>query len=558
MAGKRYSVGVDYGTSSVRAIIVDVANGNELAQSVYAYPSGKAGILLDPKDPNVARQNPMDYIDGFIMSVKGALKQAAKSKGFHATNVIGIGVDTTGSTPMPVDQNGMPLMMQKKFAKNLAAYAWLWKDHTSHEEALAIMEKANGKKLPYLVPYGGVYSSEWFWSKIWHCLKTEPAVFDAAYSWVELCDFVPGYITGNLDPHTLKRSVCAAGHKAMFSEKWGGLPNKKFLKSLHPKLAALRDRLYDETFTSSDVAGMLTEQMAKKTGLPSGIPVGVGAIDCHHGSVGAGIGPGIMVKTMGTSTCDCLVAEKVPETIEGICGMVPGSIVPGLWGLEAGQSAVGDIFSWFVQAFFAEEGAAAHVRLTKEAAKLKPGQSGLIALDWNNGNRNILMDPRLTGLLVGQTLHTTAAEIYRALIEATAFGAMTIVTQFERHGAKVKEVVTCGGIAEKNPMLMQIYADILNRPLRISRSSQACALGAAVFGAVVGGAYKTTPDAQKKMTGLKKEVVAPNPANVKVYKKLFTLYLRLHDAFGKKSYAGSMQALMKELLEIRDSARAGK
>lgn len=553
-----YSVGVDYGTNSVRAVVVDTKNGTELGQAVYAYPSGKAGILLDKADPNVARQNPKDYIDGFMISVKQAVAAAKKARPrFSPADVVGVGVDTTGSTPIPVDRQGVPLMMQKKFAKNLAAYAWLWKDHTAYEEALAITESVRRSGAPYLKPYGGTYSSEWFWSKIWHCRKTAPAVFDAAYSWVELCDFVPAYVTGNTDPLAMKRSICAAGHKAMFSDAWGGLPDKKFLASLDPKLASLRDRLYGHAFASDTIAGYLTADVAKKTGLAAGIPVAVGAFDCHHGAVGVGVRPGTLVKTIGTSSCDCLVMpmKDVRKPIAGICGMVPGSILPGMCGLEAGQSAVGDIFNWFVGAFFPEEGGAAHVRLTQEADKLKPGESGLLALDWNNGNRNILTDPRLSGLMLGQTLHTSAAEMYRALIEATAFGALTIIKQFEAHRVPVKEVVACGGIAEKNPMLMQIYADILNRPLRISRSSQTCALGAAVFGAVVGGAHKDTPAAQKKMTGLKKTVYRPRATAARTYAELYELYRDLHDAFGTPRFKGDLQPVMKKLMRIREQAR---
>ncbi len=555
---KRYALGVDYGTNSVRALVVDVDTGDELAAHVYNYPSGKAGILLDPKDPNLARQNPADYVNGFLTAVSAAVKAAGKVKGFSPANVIGLGVDTTGSTPIPVDQSGQPLAFKKEFRKELAAQAWLWKDHTSYAEAAAITEAAKKSGVPYLAKCGGTYSSEWFWSKIWHCRQVAPKVFKAAYSWVECCDFIPAYITGNLDPLKLKRGVCAAGHKAMYAAEWGGLPSKKFLAKLHPDLAALRDRLYAEAVPSDQIAGYLTAEVAKKCGLPAGLPVAVGAFDAHHGAVGSGVGPGTLVKILGTSTCDILVsplAKKLAD-IPGICGIVPGSVVPGMYGLEAGQSAVGDIFNWYVSHLCPPEyaGADAHVKLTQAALKLKPGESGLLALDWNNGNRTILVDPRLTGLLLGTTLHTTAPEVYRALVEATAFGALTIVKRFEEYGVKVREVVNCGGIAEKSALVMQIYADVLGRPMKISRSAQTCALGASVFGAVVGGAYRSTEAAQKKMTGVKAKVYRPIAGNAKVYAELYKLYRQTHDAFGTSGSA-DLSGVMKALLAIRERAR---
>ena len=557
-----YSIGVDYGTNSVRALVVDTADGREVATHVYNYPSGKAGILLDPKDPNVARQNPADYIEGFITSVKRAVAQAKKTRGFKPDRVIGIGVDTTGSTPIPVDRKGMPLALQTKFKKNLAAHAWLWKDHTSHAEAAEITKKAAKNKDKYLAKCGGVYSSEWYWSKILHCKRSAPAVFKAAYSWVELADFIPGYITGNTDPDTMPRGICAAGHKAMYHEQWGGLPSKAFLRSLDPALVPLRDRYTDKAVPSDHKAGELTAEIAKKVGLLPGVAVAVGAFDAHHGAVGSGIKPGTLVKIIGTSTCDTMVAPGSTKLrdIPGLCGIVPGSIHPDMYGLEAGQSAVGDIFNWFVNNLTPGSygaGGDAHVNLTKEAAKLAPGASGLIALDWNNGNRTVLVDPLLTGLLIGQTLHTTAAEVYRTLVEATAFGALTIINRFEQYGVKVKEVVNCGGISEKNAMVMQIYADICNRPMKISRSAQTCALGAAIFGAVVGGKYKTAIAAQRKMTGTKAKVFRPIKKNVVVYAELYKLYKQLHDAFGTDSYKGKLDNVMKDLIAIRHKARKG-
>jgi len=561
-AGIQFAVGVDYGTNSVRALVVDVADGAEIGTHVANYPSGDQGILLSPKDPNLARQNPADYVDGFYRSVRGALKAAKKERGFRPEAVIGIGIDTTGSTPMPVDRNGMPLAVQPKFRKNLAAHAWLWKDHTSHAEAAEITQRARESGVPYLAKCGGIYSSEWYWSKILHCRRTSPEVFAAAYAWVELADFVPGFITGRLDPHSMPRGVCAAGHKAMYNGQWGGLPSEEFLASIDRDLVGVRQRYASCAVPSDQTAGELTAEVAAKVGLPADTPVAVGAFDAHMGAVGAGIKPGTLVKIIGTSTCDMMVVpshEQLPD-IPGLCGIVPGSIIPGMYGLEAGQSAVGDIFNWFAGRLSPGKYTAKgdpHANLTREAEQLRPGESGLLALDWNNGNRTILVDPLLTGLLIGQTLHTTAAEVYRALVEATAFGALTIIKRLEEYGVKVNEVVNCGGIAEKNPFVMQIYADVCNRPMKISRSGQTCALGAAIFGAVVGGAYQTTEQAQRRMTGVKAKVYRPNKAAAAVYAELYGLYRLLHDAFGTTSCQGELSTVMKRLIALRDRVRHG-
>jgi len=577
-----YTIGLDYGTNSVRALCVDVTNGNELGTAVYEYETGDAGIILDPADHNLARQNPADYLNGIEAAVKAAITDAknsdttlrssaslrSTSKGFDTSRIIGIGIDTTGSTPIPVDKNGTPLSMSDEFKDNPNACAWLWKDHTGHAEAAEITELAQKEHPEYLAKCGGTYSSEWFFSKVLHCLRTDPAVFNAAYSWVECCDYVPAVLTDTTKPDIIKRSRCAAGHKAMFNDQWGGLPAKDFLAKLHPELGELRDRLYEKTYTVKTQAGKLTEQWAQKLGLPAGIPVAVGAFDAHLGAVGSGIAPGKLVKIIGTSTCDMLVYEssrQLPD-IPGICGLVDGSILPGFFGLEAGQSAVGDIFNWFVNYIHREvsplgqaggQSAGSHEALTEKAAKLKPGQSGLLALDWNNGNRTILVDQRLTGLILGQTLHTSAHAIYRALIEATAFGALTIINRFEEYGVKVSEVINCGGIAEKNPLLMQIYADVTDREMKISRSAQSCALGSAITGAVIAGAesggYDDFADAQAAMCGMKDITYKPISENHKVYQQLYALYKQLHDAFGLQDWSGKLANVMKDLLNIKDS-----
>lgn len=561
MAKKRsFAVGVDYGTNSVRTLIVDTADGREVATSVFPYPSGEAGILLDPKDPNLARQNPADYVEGFFKSVKEAVAIAGRDRDFSVENVVGIGVDTTGSTPLPVDAQGTPLAMKPAFRKNLAAQAWLWKDHTSIAEAAEITEKAKKHRDGYLTKCGGTYSSEWFWSKALHCCRTAPKVFEAAAAWIELADFIPAFITGNSDPASMSRGICAAGHKAMYHEQWGGLPKKAFLKSLDPELARIADTFASPALPSDQVAGFLTSDIAAMVGLPAGIPVAVGALDAHLGAVGAGIKPGTLVKIMGTSTCDMMVApvDGAFPDIPGLCGIVPGSIIPGMYGLEAGQSAVGDIFNWFAKylapAGFTTKGDTI-ANLTVAAEKLRPGESGLVALDWNNGNRTILVDALLSGLLVGQTLHTTAPEIYRALVEATAFGAMTIIHRVEEYGVAVKEVVNCGGIAEKSPMVMQIYADVCNRPMKISRSAQTCALGATIFGAVVGGAHRDVSAAQRAMTGVKSVVYKPNKKAAAVYAELYSIYRQLHDAFGLPAAKVSLGNVMKDLIALRHRVR---
>ena len=555
-----YSIGLDYGTNSVRCLIVNVKTGREVGTAVHEYETGRAGIILDRADHNVARQNPADYLSGLEASVKAAIRKAKKAdKAFDASLVIGIGVDTTGSTPIPVDKNGTPLCMLGEFKKNPNACAWLWKDHTGHAEAAQITDLARKERPEYLTKCGGIYSSEWFFSKILHCLRVDPKVFDAAYTWVEHADWLPAVLTGTDNPSSLKRCRCAAGHKAMFNDKWGGYPDAEFLAKLDPKLGRLRKMLAEKTFAVDRTAGNLTQTWAKKLGLPAAIPVAIGAFDAHLGGVGAGIAPGKLVKIIGTSTCDMLVAKSNQPLADlpGICGIVDGSILPGYYGLEAGQSAVGDIFNWFVN--YIQPGgktAGSHETLTKKAAKLKPGQSGLLALDWNNGNRTILVDQRLTGLLVGQTLHTRPEEIYRALIEATAFGALTIINRFEEYGVKVQEVINCGGIAEKNALLMQIYADVTGREMKVSRSAQTCALGACIAGAVVAGksvgGYDNFADAQAAMCGVKDVTYKPIAENHKVYRQLYVLYKQLHDAFGLKDWSGKLANVMKDLLNIKD------
>ncbi|MBL7083442.1 MAG: ribulokinase [Candidatus Aminicenantes bacterium] len=564
---EKYALGLDLGTNSCRSLIVDLNDGKELASCVFPYPSGDNGVLVDQKDPNVARQNPQDYLETIVVSVKEAIKQAKdKYSDFETENIIGIGVDTTGSSPMPVNKDGAPLGILPEFKDNLDAMVWLWKDHSSHKEAVQITELAQKKRPEYLAKIGGTYSSEWFWSKILHCKNVAPEVFKAAYSFVEFCDYIPAVLAGDTRPDSIFRSVCAAGHKAMYNENWGGLPDKEFLLSLTPDLVELRDRLYKKAVPADRLAGHLSHEWAEKLGLKSGIAVAVGAFDAHMGAVGAGIKEGTLVKIIGTSTCDVLVWPNHKELadIPGVCGIVDGSVIPGYFGIEAGQSAVGDIFLWFVHQLAPDKyGKTVDEKfknLEIAASKQKPGEHGLLALDWNNGNRTILVDVRLSGLLLGQTLHTQAHEIYRALIEATAFGALTIINRIEEYGVPVRDVVNCGGLAARNPFLLQIYADITGRPMKVSMSDQTCALGAAIFGAVAAGkeisGFSCVEEAQEAVTEIK-EVYEPNQENNKIYQELYRLYSQMHDAFGTTVWSGTMFNVMKDLLALREKQRKG-
>jgi L-ribulokinase len=529
------SLGIDYGTNSVRALVVDCATGAELGSAVVDYPSGHQGVLLDKNDHHLARQNPADYLFGLERSVRAALEKASAQPGFSAGQIIGLGVDTTGSSPIPVDAANAPLALDPKWTKNLAAHCWLWKDHTSHHEAAEITRIAAAHRPRYIAKCGNTYSSEWFWSKIWRCLKVAPDVFDAAFSWVELSDYIPSVLAGVKDPRQVVRGVCCAGHKALYCDEWQGLPDPEFLALLDPKLAALRDRLFSRAYDAKTPAGNLCAEWAAKLGLPEGIPIAIGEMDVHYGAIGSGIEEGVLVKAIGTSTCDCAVvsATKKIADIPGICGIVNGAILPGFYGIEAGQSAVGDIFKWFVEVVCQGEGAL-HAEFSRE-------------------------DPLLTGLLVGQTLYTTPAEIYRALIEATAFGARAIIERIEEYGVPISRVVCCGGIAEKNALLMQIYADVTGRTMQVAGSSQACALGSAISAAVLAGkakgGYDSFPEAQARMTSLKDVSYPPNPKNQKVYDHLYGLYHELQEAFGGREKQADLGHVMKDLIRIKQEQK---
>jgi L-ribulokinase len=558
----KYALGLDFGTNSVRAVIVDIHDGRELASYVSAYTHGDAGVVMRDNEPDLARQHPTVYLRGIESAVTQALEFAAadNSGKFSPRHIIGIGVDTTGSTPIPVDAHGTALALRPEFADDVNAMAWLWKDHTSYAEAEEITAAAQKQKPEYLVKCGGRYSSEWYWAKMLRCARVAPKVFEASASWVECADWIPATLSGTTAIDKIHRGACAAGHKCMYNTQWGGFPAESFLASLHPGLARVRKTLNRACENVSQTTGGLTAEWAAKLGLPEGIPIAIGAFDAHLGAVGAGIEEGTLVKVMGTSTCDIMVSpltKKIAD-IPGLCGIAVESVLPGNYGLEAGQSAVGDIFNWFVRSICpGGPELATHENLTAAAAKLRAGQSGLLTLDWHNGNRTVLVDQRLTGLTVGLTLRTEPAEIYRSLIEATAFGARVIMERFEEYGLPVRRVVNCGGVAARSPLTMQIYADVMHRPVAVSRSTQTCALGSAIAASVAAGTsrggHADFSTAMKAMSGTPNTIYNPRAGEAAVYQRLYKLYLQLHDAFGIRGREMSLANVMKDLLDIRDS-----
>lgn len=548
MKQTKYTIGLDYGSDSVRSLIVNVENGEEVASAVFAYPRWKKGLYSNPAK-NQFRQHPKDYLEGLEYTIVEALKQAPADV---AANVVGISVDTTGSTPVAVDEKGTPLALTLGFEENPNAMFVLWKDHTAVKEADEINELARKWEIDFTKFEGGIYSSEWFWAKLLHVSREDAAVLRAAYSWVEHCDWIPALLTGNTRPKTLKRSRCAAGHKAMWHEAFGGLPSEEFLTALDPLLAGLRDRLYKETYTCDVAVGNLSKEWAEKLGLSTDVVVGVGAFDAHLGAVGSEIEPYYLSKVMGTSTCDMLVTpmeEVGDKLVPGICGQVDGSIVPGMLGMEAGQSAFGDIYAWFKQVLMwpAEQVLAKtslvdenkrqqlvdemadHLiaELSREAAKIPVGESGVLALDWMNGRRTPDANQNLKGAIAGLSLGTNAPGIFRALVEATAFGSKAIIDRFLSEGIRIDGIIALGGVAKKSPLVMQIVCDVLNMPIKVARSEQVCALGSAMVAAVVAGVYATTGEAQKKMgSGIETEY-HPISENVEKYKKLYEDYLAL-------------------------------
>ncbi len=527
--------GIDYGTDSVRSVLIDTTNGQELGSSVFEYPRWKKGLYCDPA-ANRFRQHPLDYLEGLEQTVHDTMRKA----GVHPEEVVGMTLDTTGSTPVAVNRQGTPLVLTDEFKEDPDAMFILWKDHSSVKEAEEINHLAHTWGGTDFTKYsGGIYSSEWFWAKILHTLRTNKKVQAAAWSWVEHCDWMPALLTGNTDPLTLKRSRCAAGHKAMWHEEFGGLPSEEFLTRLDPMLKDLRKRLYSVTYTADIPAGTLSEEWAARLGLTPATVVGTGAFDAHLGAVGGEIKPGYLSKVVGTSTCDMMVAPSERyghKLVRGISGQVDGSIIPGMLGFEAGQSSFGDVYAWFKNLLswplnhdnqpLTPEGDILAM-LTTEVAKTSPGQSGILALDWFNGRRTPDANPLLKGALTGLSLGSDAPAVFRALVEATAYGSRKIADRFIEEGIDFEGVIALGGIAKKSPFVMQVLADVMNRPIKIARAEQAVALGAAMAAAVVAGIYGTFEEAQNAMgNGFEKEYL-PIPENVRIYETLYKKYLTL-------------------------------
>jgi len=457
---------------------------------------------------------------------------------------------------LPITKEMTPLSSLEHFKNNLSAYAWMWKDHTSYAEADLITETSKKIRPQYLEKVGGAYSSEWFWAKILHCRNEDKAVFDEAYTWLELSDFIPAVLSGISNADLVQRNICAAGHKGLYNEEWGGFPDREFIETLHPDLSRILGTLPETTFSIEHNCGKLSKNWAIEFGMTEGIPIAVGILDAHAGAIGSGIKDGSLVKIIGTSTCDLVLGDLHTgnSNIEGVASVATESVLPNYYGIEAGQSAVGDILNWYIRDVLKDK--KTHSELTQEAEKLKVGSSGLLALDWNNGNRSILSDPMLSGLIVGQSLQTKDFEIYRALIESTAFGARKIIEDMERQGVVINEVVNCGGITHKNPLFMQIYADIINKPMKIAAIDETVALGAALMGAHA--AYKekgekiSYNELQDRSCKMLNRIYLPNSENAMIYNKIYTIYKKLHDAFGIKGTKIEMYSVMKDLIAIKN------
>ncbi len=534
----KYVIGLDYGTDSCRALVVDTSNDKEVATSVKYYPRWMKGNYCDPAK-NRYRQHPLDYLEVMEASIPEALSKCDKSV---AENVVGISFDTTGSTPALTDKTGTPLALLPEYAENPNAMFVLWKDHTAVKEADEINELARKWETDYTKYEGGIYSSEWVWAKMLHILREEPALKETAVSWIEYCDWLPAVLTGKTGLKEIKRSRCAAGHKALWHPEWGGLPPEEFLTKLGSELAGMRENLFTETYTSDEAFGTLTPEWAQKLGLSTDVVIGVSAFDAHMGAVGAEIGHNTLVRIMGTSTCDIIVADEQEvgdKLIPGICGQVDGSVIPGMVGLEAGQSAFGDVYAWFknvlawpLQLLGDEEKAKAIEEkiipaLTEEAEKIPIEESTIVATDWLNGRRTPDANQNLKGTITGLNLGSDAPRIFRALVEATAYGSKAIVERFIENGVQVDSVVAIGGVAKKSDFVMQTLADVMGMPIKVARSEQSVALGAAMFAAVAAGVYPTTNDAQKAMgQGFEKEY-KPKAENVDKYKTLYEQYLKL-------------------------------
>lgn len=547
----QYTIGADYGTDSVRVVIVNTTNGEIVGSAVSEYKRWKAGKYCVPSK-NQFRQHPLDYLESLEEAVKEAIDLAPAGA---AEKVIAISVDTTGSTPIAVNKEGEALSLLPEFAENPNAMFVLWKDHTAVTEAEEINTLSKKWAIDYTKFEGGIYSSEWFWAKILHVIREDKQVRDTAYSWIEHCDWIPAILTGETKPEKIIRSRCAAGHKAMWADEFGGLPSEEFLIKLDPLLKGLRGRLYEKTYAADYKIGNLSKAWADKLGLPASVVVGAGAFDAHLGAVGAEIKPYYLCKVMGTSTCDMLIApEKEVKDIlvKGICGQVDGSIIPGMIGLEAGQSAFGDIYAWYKKLILQPIEALIQsstiiddstkskllndvdskliAYLSEEAFKSEPNESGVLALDWMNGRRTPDANQMLKGVVAGIGLGSDAIAVFRALVESTAFGAKKIVDRFISEGIRIEGIIALGGVAKKSPFVMQTMADVLNMPIEVVVSDQACALGTAMAAAVVGGVYTNVDEAQKAMGSGFEKVYTPNSQRVPVYAKLYEKYNKLADS----------------------------
>jgi L-ribulokinase len=543
-----YTIGVDYGTDSVRSIIVDASNGNEVASAVYYYPRWKDQLYCNPSQ-NQFRQHPLDYVEGLEDTIKRCLVQAGPAV---AANVRAISVDTTGSTPVAVDKTGTPLALTPGFEENPNAMFVLWKDHTSVDEAAEINAHAEKFDTNYLQFVGGIYSSEWFWSKLLHILRNDEQLRNGMYSFVEHCDWVPFLLTGGTNVDQMKRSVCAAGHKILWSKQWGGLPPEDWFTALDPLFEGLTSRLFKDAYASDTAAGTISTEWAERLGLPANVVIGVGAFDAHMGAVGGQIEPYYLSKVMGTSTCDMLVApidEVGDKLVRGICGQVPGSVVPGMIGMEAGQSAFGDAYAWFkkvltwplqnilskssivsadvVKQLVDETADKIIPELSRQASLLPLDEHGELAVDWFNGRRTPDANQMLTGAITGLDLGSDAPKMFRAIVEATCFGAKAIVDRFVEQGIPVKGLIGMGGVAKKSPFIMQMMADVMDMPIRIHKSEQTCALGAAMFAATAAGIYNRVEEAMDAMGPGFDAEYHPNPANVAIFKKRYGQYKKL-------------------------------
>lgn len=548
MTTKNFVIGIDYGTDSVRTVIVNAWNGAEVATAVKAYPRWAKGKFCDSSKDQY-RQHPLDYIESMEISVKKALEMAGAEV---ANRIGGISFDTTGSTPVLVNEQGIPLALTPGFEENPNAMFILWKDHTSIREANEINDLSKKWKIDYTQYEGGIYSSEWVWAKILHALRADEKVRQSACSWIEHCDWMPALLTGSVLPKDVLRSRCAAGHKSMWFEGWEGLPSEEFLTELDPLLSGYRENLYSKTFTSDVKVGNLTAEWAERLGLSTDVAVGVGGFDCHFGAVGGEVTPNVLARAIGTSTCDIMVAsyeQMGDKLIPGICGQVDGSVIPGYIGLEAGQSAFGDIYAWFkrVVAWPVEQILSKSTlideetrekltaetldriipELSAEAMLIPIEESTIIAVDWMNGRRTPDATQEVTGSITGLKLGSSAPRIFRALVEATAFGSKAIVNRFKREGIEIKEIIGLGGVAKKSPFVMQTLADVLNMPIKVATTEQTCAFGAAMFAAVVAGIYPKVEDAQKAMgKGFETEYF-PIPENAQKYDLIYQKYLKI-------------------------------